>query len=73
MCPFFIIVKMDYTIVGTPLVGIPTINLGKPNLTGLEESSNITVPYFTKILQEYYKIIKSLLQSKKVLTNNSKS
>lgn len=66
---------MDYTIVGTPLVGIPTINLGKPNLTGLEESSNITVPYyyFTKILQEYYKSIKSLLQSKKVLTNNSKS
>ncbi len=38
--------------VGEPFEGIPTINLAEPNLTGLEENSDTTVPVNTeKIVQ----------------------
>ncbi len=69
---FLFMEKIDYAVVGAPFVGIPTINLAKPNLTGLEESSDNTVPfyYIIEILQKCYRIVKKILQSKKVLTNN---
>ena len=46
---------MDYSVVEAPFEGIPTINLAEPNLTGLEEGHNTTVPYYyiTKILQKH--------------------